>query len=587
MAWGFRRKETVDDYIGILIPLDKAHLYSHSAKHGKLNYEHVNDADMEELLDDVEMQERQGEDEHETENETRGMLQTRAFEYSIKGLRAETRRGQGSGRNGSWTPYEIKSKLINKAIQDIGMGRYNWQLFFVCGFGWFADNLWLQGASLTLPSLSARFDIGEKEVRYTTSALFLGLSLGSSVWGIGSDYTGRRIPFNTTLLIAAIFGMASAFTQSWAGVCFTYAALGSGVGGSLPVDGSLFLEFLPDANSSLLTMLSVWWPVGQLVSSLIAWYTMANWPVDEGWRLFMATIGIMTFAMFAVRFFIFRLLESPKFLLNQGLQDEAVAVVHAIAYRNGTKTWLTSEILDEVAGTDDASADRLRPQPTGGLKEKLSKFSGDKMNQLFKEPKLRLATILIWTAWAAIGMGYPLFAAFLPQYFSKYSNADVQSETSSISGETYRNYAITSICGVPGSVLATWLVDQNSRFLGRKGTLACSTLLSAVFQLAFVVWGTSSTRQLIFSCVGAFTQNIMYGVLYAYTPEIFPAPVRGAGTGVASFLNRITGLFAPVLAANLPGDAAEGPIYASALLIAVAFVSMCFIPIETRGAQRL
>lgn len=38
----------------------------------------------------------------------------------------------------------VKSKLINKAIGDIGMGRYNWQLFFLCGFGWFADNLWIQ-----------------------------------------------------------------------------------------------------------------------------------------------------------------------------------------------------------------------------------------------------------------------------------------------------------------------------------------------------------------------------------------------------------------------------------------------------------
>ena len=33
----------------------------------------------------------------------------------------------------------VKSKVINKAIQDIGMGRYNWQLFVLCGFGWFAD----------------------------------------------------------------------------------------------------------------------------------------------------------------------------------------------------------------------------------------------------------------------------------------------------------------------------------------------------------------------------------------------------------------------------------------------------------------
>lgn len=35
--------------------------------------------------------------------------------------------------------FVVKSNLINKAIQDIGMGRYNWQLFVLCGFGWFAD----------------------------------------------------------------------------------------------------------------------------------------------------------------------------------------------------------------------------------------------------------------------------------------------------------------------------------------------------------------------------------------------------------------------------------------------------------------
>ena len=32
-----------------------------------------------------------------------------------------------------------KSKVINKAIMDIGMGSYQWQLFCLCGFGWLAD----------------------------------------------------------------------------------------------------------------------------------------------------------------------------------------------------------------------------------------------------------------------------------------------------------------------------------------------------------------------------------------------------------------------------------------------------------------
>lgn len=27
-------------------------------------------------------------------------------------------------------------------IQEIGMGKYNWQLFVVVGFGWANDNMW-------------------------------------------------------------------------------------------------------------------------------------------------------------------------------------------------------------------------------------------------------------------------------------------------------------------------------------------------------------------------------------------------------------------------------------------------------------
>ncbi|RFU77301.1 mfs-type transporter [Trichoderma arundinaceum] len=585
VSWRFRlgRTESVDNYDGVLVSLEEAHLHSHSARVGRVEFE-TQDESVDDDDDVNSVKDDQGE----------GMLLMNAAEYTIEGLRAEMRQG----KRGEWTDYEIKSKLINKAIQDIGMGRYNWQLFILCGFGWFADNLWLQGVSLTLPSLSAEFDIPEKTVRYTTSSCFVGLSLGSFLWGIGSDIFGRRIAFNMTLLITSIFGILAAYGKSWGAVCFLYAAFGFGVGGNLPVDGALFLEFLPDASSSLLTLLSVWWPIGQLVSSLAAWFFIAQWPVNIGWRYFIMTIGIITFAMFSIRFFLFHMFESPKFLLNQGRQHEAVAVVHGIAYRNGAKTWLTSEILDLVAADDPEQSSHVARQysmssaPRSNiLKEKLRGFSGDRLRPLFQTKTLAIATSLVWFCWATIGMGYPLFNAFLPQYLSHHdgdSGAEaMQDETSAISGVTYRNYAITSIMGVPGSLLAAYLVDHPSPFFGRRGTLASSTVVSAVFLFIFAAYGTTSTSQLIFSCIEAFAQNIMYGVLYAFTPEIFPAPVRGAGTGVASFLNRLTGLMAPILAANIPGDGSTTPIYMSAVLILAAFVAMCLIPIETRGAQRL
>jgi MFS family permease len=435
-------------------------------------------------------------------------------------------------------------------------------------------------------------------VRYTTSSLFVGLCFGSFFWGIGSDIMGRRIAFNVTLLITAVFGIASSYASSWGGVCVLYGALGFGVGGNLPVDGALFLEFLPDASSSLLTLLSVWWPIGQLISSLFAWFFIAHWPPQRGWRLFVFTIGIITFVMFVIRFFIFKLFESPKFLLSRGRQSEAVAVVHGIAYRNGAKTWLTTEILDAVV--DDLAPQRSRRLSTTGIiRSKLATLSAERLRPLFANRKLGLATAIMWFCWATIGMGYPLFNAFLPQYLSHGGGTQPNDPSSppppsssdpavtDISSATYRNYAITSIAGVPGSLLAAYTVDLKSPFLGRRGTLAISTLVSAVFLFLFAQFGHSPGSQLFFSCVEAFSQNIMYGVLYAFTPEIFPAPVRGAGTGVASFLNRVTGLAAPIIAATFPGDGSTGPIWLSGALILAAFVGMCMIPIETRGRQRL
>lgn len=37
--------------------------------------------------------------------------------------------------------YAAKARVLNRAIMDIGMGRYQWQLFFCIGYGWAMDNM--------------------------------------------------------------------------------------------------------------------------------------------------------------------------------------------------------------------------------------------------------------------------------------------------------------------------------------------------------------------------------------------------------------------------------------------------------------
>jgi sugar phosphate permease len=285
-------------------------------------------------------------------------------------------------------------------------------------------------------------------------------------------------------------------------------------------------------------------------------------------------MGAMTFVMFLARFALYHLFESPKFLLSRGRQAEAVAVVHGIAYKNKTTTWLTEEILNEIGG-DPAVVLDSQLTITEIIRRKMSSISGERVAPLFRTRKLGLTTALIWFCWLAIGMGYPLFNAFLPQYLHSAAQSDYI---------TYRNYAITSIVGVPGSIIACYTVDMP--YVGRKGTMAISTMISGIFLFLFTI-SADPNYQVAFSSLEAFFQNIMYGVLYCYTPETFSAPNRGTGTGIASFLNRVGGLCAPIIAANIKSSNASAPVYVAGGLFLAAFVAMCLLPIETRGKQRL
>ncbi|KAF2127447.1 MFS general substrate transporter [Dothidotthia symphoricarpi CBS 119687] len=494
--------------------------------------------------------------------------------------------------SGTDTPYDRKAKVINRALQDMGMGRYQWELFALCGGGWMADNLWLQGVALTLPQLSAEFGVSETDVRYTTLALFLGLCIGASFWGTSADVVGRRLAFNCTLFFAGTFGLASGGAASWIGASALYACIGLGVGGNLPIDGALFLEFLPQASGSLLTLLSVFWPAGNLIASLLAWALIPNFscpgdtPLGEctrannwGWRYLILALGAITFTMFMCRLFLFHLYESPKFLLSRGRQAEAVATIYGIAHYNKTTTWLTEDVLNQVGGDPDVTGEEVKLGTVQIVKRSLGRFSLKRFRSLFQDKKIAMTTGLLWFQWSTIGMAYPLFNAFLPQYLAN-TGGGIENSTSIV----YRNYAITAIVGVPGSVIAWYTVEL--KYLGRKGTMAIATAITGVFVFLFTI-SSDSNFQLAFTCLEAFFQNIMYGVLYAYTPEVFPAPIRGTGTGMSSFLNRVAGLCAPIVAINAGGANPKAPIYASGGLFIAAFVSMLLLPIETRGRQTL
>lgn len=96
-SWTGRRTVSVTDYSGVLVPLEEAHLHSHSARVGRTEFEDVSDDGASDGVD--------VDDDGKDSDREDGMLLMRAAEYSIEGLRREVRKG-GKGR--TWTEYECE-----------------------------------------------------------------------------------------------------------------------------------------------------------------------------------------------------------------------------------------------------------------------------------------------------------------------------------------------------------------------------------------------------------------------------------------------------------------------------------------------
>ncbi|KAJ6598207.1 MFS general substrate transporter [Mycena vulgaris] len=499
-----------------------------------------------------------------------------------------------------------KVKVLNGAIADCGLGRYQWELFFSAGFGWFADNIWLQAIAILMPAIANQhnFPNYSSNIRMATFALYCGLIVGATFWGMTCDVIGRRTAWNATLFLSGIFGVAAGASPNFITLCAMLACIGFGVGGNLPVDGALFLEFLPGKDQYLLTLLSLWWAVGQVVGSLIAWVFLAKFSCDatlvdklvlsdgslyrcdntnnNGWRYSYYTMGTMMLVLAIVRVFIFPMDESPKFLVSIGRDQDAVDVIHRIAKKNKTTTSLTVQDLH------DAAAPYLDPSEVGVsvpvtrsstwqlIRNSFDDVSGENIKGLFCTPRLAYSSSLIIFIYGALGLAYPLFNAFLGSYLSAR-----ETETGATGIDATYCKSSDAACGVGGSLLAAVMVQWSRT--GRKYSMAFFTIMSGVFLFALTVARTSVQVNALIS-IASFWENAFYGVLYGYAPEVFPTPRRGTGDALAASASRVTGLFAPIIAVySNSGKTPNGPVFASAGIFIFTGLTMLGLPIETVG----
>ncbi|KAG8417009.1 hypothetical protein J3459_013062 [Metarhizium acridum] len=407
----------------------------------------------------------------------------------------------------------------------------------------------------------------------------IGLLVGAGLWGFSADVIGRKLAFNTSLFSCAVFVIIAGGMPSYISFASLVALYSAGAGGNYIIDATNFLEFLPTSHAWLVTFMAVWWAVGYMITGFLAWAFMSNFSCapkatpatcstsdNMGWRYLHFTCGALVFVLALARLAFVKMVQTPRWLIAQNRDEEVIQTLNNISIKAQRPHSLTLEKLQAegvVLHTEKSVWSSLR------LK---MHFKG-----LFQTRKLAWSTTLILSNWFVIGMVSPLFSVFLPFYL-KSRGAQFGSGSNYA---TWRDYAINHVAGLFGPIIAAVLVE--TKFLGRRGTLATGAFITMLFQFGYTQIRTEAQNVGVSSAISA-ASNIYYGTIYAYTPEILPSAHRATGYGLCVVVNRIGGILG-VLVGSYADVETTAPLFVCAALFGLLVVLSILLPFESRGKR--
>lgn len=304
-----------------------------------------------------------------------------------------------------------------------------------------------------------------------------------------------------------------------------------------------------------------------------------------GWRYTLICLGVICLAIFFLRFVVFRFQESPKFLLYRGRDDKAVEVLQKIAKFNGRESNITLESFEALTNehASMANGDADVPIAEVGIDRLKStwvekiKIEFQRCRILFSNFTMARLTILVWVTYIFDYWGFSIAGSFLPTILlSKNKAIDIST------AETYRNFVIIYICGIPGVMLGAlmYVVPR----VGRKWAMVGSSALMGISLFLFATVNTEASN-IGLNAMEYFFQSMFNAVLYGWTPEAFPAPIRGTASGLASFWGRLFSIVSPLIAADLLQKSVNGPLYLAGSGVFISTIALVLMPTKSMGAQ--
>lgn len=438
---------------------------------------------------------------------------------------------------------------IEAELDRLPVRPFHWRVTLIAGLGWMFDAMDVTLIAFIVVALRQSWNLGPDQVRWVLVMGFVGMFIGAALAGMLADRYGRRPLLVLSLLLFSIATGLSAFAPMLLVLYGLRFLAGLGLGGELPVASTLIAELAPAAQRGrLVVILESFWGWGSILAALLAFLLIPRF----GWQAGFLAGALPAFYAFYLRR---HLPESPRFLLRAGRAQEAAAVLHQMGVS------VTGQQLHAAVGqvATESALGRLR--------------------QLWA-PTLRRRTLLLWVLW--FGMVYAFYGitAWLPTLLATHGYPITQ---------TFGIVLLITLAQAPGYLAAAWLIEH----LGRKWTLVGFLALygvAAIFlgQYGFVR-GAALTEVVVWGALVQFFSLGAWGIIYTYTPELYPTAIRGTGSGWAATVGRLGGIAGPFVVPWLLDPAGVMRLDARLVLtmfavtLAIVTVTVALLGEETRG----
>eukprot|EP00930_Biecheleria_cincta_P099113 TRINITY_DN9075_c0_g1_i1.p1 TRINITY_DN9075_c0_g1~~TRINITY_DN9075_c0_g1_i1.p1 ORF type:complete len:509 (+),score=63.34 TRINITY_DN9075_c0_g1_i1:310-1836(+) len=337
----------------------------------------------------------------------------------------------------------------------------------------------------------------------------LGCGLSSFV----TDTFGRRASFvasNVTLLIALCIVSAS---ESYRTLLVGRGLLGIGIGVGLAIDPVYIAEISPPSHRGwLVTWSEIALAFGNLLGAL-AGRALSSFPSGQAWRCMFAVGAVGPVLMLTAVATV--MLESPRWLVAKGRQDEAKHVISKIFGEQANASEISKEIEDSLA--DEARA-----------------YGAHSWGRLFcATGPLRWMMVLgVLSAVAPQAAGIApilLYVNFILR------SADGESPTVA----NWHTVVITAVKFIV--VLPTGMLMDRC---GRRLMMICSFFGMAItlIILALSFWFEYTPAWIVLSSLISYMAFFSVGAgpgTWLLTSELFSNKVRAKGMSIASSLNRL------------------------------------------------